>query len=345
MAKFEFDAHFVTFTDELTKLITGHGDTKLSRDEFTKEQKKQVEGLIKAERTFKKALQSDSRGEFIYKKFIQFILNDRRNILAARPYFRERQDVFADKISPAIKKRRHKGLYSYGINYPFIQFVLDAIAWGPNSKITKSANQIQVLRKKIIELNMPLAISRARIFRQATPESYLSYMDLVQISNEGLINAVDKFVLPYSPVFRSVIIGRAVGDMIESVNQTLLHFYPSDRRKIYRANKARRHQKDLNYDDLATRVNEGPKLDNPTTPDEIHQLVEASSHVSLDATLQDLNNINDPDLLIDICEAPEDTRPDQRVENSELNNMLYYAMAQLFSIEVKYLRLKGIHYD
>jgi RNA polymerase sigma factor (sigma-70 family) len=349
MARFVFDQHFVNFTDELTQLISGYGNSKLSGDLFTKEQKKQVESLIKAERNFRKILQSDSRGHIVYKKFINYILDDRKNILAARPYFRERQNVFADKISPAIKKRNFHKLYQFDVNFPFVQFVLDAVEWGPNSKITKASEEISVLRKKIVELNMPLAISRARIFRSKTPESHLTYMDLVQISMEGLINAVDKFVLPYTPVFRSVIIGRIVGDLIENYSETMLHFYPSDRRKIYRANKVQRFQKDVNYDDLSKRVNQGPKLENPTTPDEIHQLTEASSHLSLDShvSFQDspASNLSNEggDSLLETYVAPDDNRPDEKLEQAELSDVLYSAVTTLEPVEVKYLRLKGIN--
>lgn len=176
------------------------------------------------------------------------------------------------------------------MNFPFISFALKVVNWGPNSKITKAANEVYEIRKEIIELNMPLAISRARIFKQKTPDSHLTYMDLVQISMEGLVNAVDKFVLPYTPVFRSVIIGRIVGDLIENYSDTMLHFYPSDKRKIYRANKAQRHQKEVDYDTLSDTVNSGVKLDNPTTPDEIHHLVKASSHFSLDSTVPEAHD-------------------------------------------------------
>jgi DNA-directed RNA polymerase specialized sigma subunit len=342
MARFVYDEHFIAFTDELTKLISGYGNQGKNKDLFTEEQKRQVESLIKLERQFRSILRNDSRGWHVYKKFIDFIINDKHNILAARPYFRERQNVFAEEISPAIKKRRFKGLYKFDINYPFIRFVLDCIDWGPNSKITKKANEIEVLRKKIVELNMPLAISRARIFRSKTSECHLTYMDLVQISMEGLLNAVDKFVLPYSPVFRSVIIGRCVGDMIDQISETLLHFYPSDRRKIYRANKARRLQKDYNLEDLADKVNEGPKLEKPTTPDEIFQLTEAIGHVSIDSQAPNISAENTESTILDTHAAPDDARPDFNLEKSELSNVLYLAIQGLDIVEIKYLKMKGV---
>ena len=184
-------------------IILGYGSTD---EDFTQKQKRQVEALINAEKQFKKILQKDCRGHLVYKAFINFIVKD--NILAARPYFRERQSAFSSGISPAIRKGKYKRLYKFNINFPFISFCLQILPWKPGSRVRKAANLVFKLRKELIELNMPLAISRARIFKQKTPSSHLSYMDLVQIAMEGLINAIDKFVLPYTPVFRSVIIGR-----------------------------------------------------------------------------------------------------------------------------------------
>lgn len=343
MAKFTFDKHFKFFSQSLQELILGYG---VDDEDFTKAQKAQVENLIKLERKFKKMLQQDSRGHLAYKKFIEFIWrsgkDSRRNTLAARPYFRERQGVFSKGISPAIQKKKFKRLYRFNINLPFIAFVLNAVPWGKNSKIRKAASEVYLARKGLIEKNMPLAISRARIFRQKTPESHLSYMDMVQISMEGLINAVDKFVLPYSPVFRSVVIGRATGDLIESFSDKMLHFYPSDRRKIYRANKALKDRKDLGYDGLAEAVNDGTVLENPTNPAEIHSLMLASSHFSLEMPAPSNGERTNEGTLADIVPADDSIRPDVIVENNQLAVALKSAYKNLNTLEVKYLRMKGV---
>ncbi len=259
----------------------------LDRD-LTSRQKEQVELLVKLEKQFKKTLQNHCWGAKAYKAFIHHITQDRRNILAARPFFRERQGEFSKGISPAIRKNKHKQLYRFNINYPFIEFILRSFNWPKNGKVVAAAQRVFEIRQKIIILNMPLAITQARIFRHVTPDSHLSYMDINQISFEGLINAVDKFCLPYSPVFRSVIIGRSKGDLIESSSETLLHFYPSDKRKIYRANKAQKGQvrEEVNFTKLSENVNcSGPKLPSPTTPAEIQQLVAASGTLSMDSVV------------------------------------------------------------
>ncbi len=191
---------------------------------------------------------------------------------------------------------------------------------------------------------MPLAISQAKTFRFATPESHLAYSDFLQIAFEGLINAVDKFVLPYTTVFRSVIIGRCKGDMIEAYGDTLLHFYPSDKRKIYRANKVQKgkSREDVNYDDLAHGVNmTGPKLPTPTSPSEIQLLTRAASHGSLDATISVGSDTGeDKFTLMDSFSDNPDNQPDNQTENRELLTRLVEIGSQLTPLEVKFLRLR-----
>lgn len=347
MAQFLPDQHFKSFSKSLQEVILGYGSDD---QDFTAKQKGQVENLVKLEKRFKKILQNDCRGVFIYKKFIEFIWkagrNERRNTLYARPFFRERQTVFAKGISPAIQKKSHRQLFKFNINFLFISFVLNAYPWRANSRVRKSARLVYEARKEIIELNMPLAISRARIFRQKTPESYLAYMDLVQISMEGLINAVDKFVLPYTPVFRSVIIGRIVGDLIENYSDTMMKFWPDDKRKIYRARKAQRHQipqaEDYDNDALSNVVNSGIPLNNPTNPSEIQGLVSASSHFSLDSPAPDTDD-GEKCTLSDTYSDTEDGRPDVIVEKAETYRNLYVAMQGLSILENKFLRMKGMN--
>ncbi len=347
MAQFLPDQHFKSFSKSLQGVILGYGSDD---QDFTAKQKAQVENLVKLEKKFKKILQDDCRGIMIYKKFIDFIWtagrNERRNTLYARPFFRERQTVFSKGISPAIQKRSHRKLFKFNVNFLFISFVLKAYPWAQNSRVGKAAAKVYDARKEIIELNMPLAISRARIFRQKTPESYLAYMDLIQISMEGLINAVDKFVLPYTPVFRSVIIGRIVGDLIENYSDTMVHFWPDDKRKIYRARKAQRHQapqaEDYDNDALSDVVNSGVPLNNPTNPSEIQNLVSASNHYSLSSPAPETDD-GEKCTLSDTYADSEDGRPDVMVEKAELYKNLYVAMQGLSILESKFLAMRGIN--
>lgn len=339
MARFYTDPHFKLFYGNVQQAIVGM-DSSADKD-FNAKQKKHVESLVRGERHFKAILQKHSLGPWAYKRFISFIVND--NILAARPYFRERQKKFSSGISPAISKGKYKRLYKFGVNYPFIVFILGLKKWGARSPITKAANEVIRIRKDIITANIPLAVSRAKIFRQKTPEGHLSYMDLVQTAMEGLCNAVDKFVLPYSPVFRSVVIGRCVGDLISASSDTLLHFFPSDKRKIYRANKFNKGTEELNYDAMAHGVNDGIGSVLNTNADEIRNLTMAASHYSLDMPISEVVNGCDEKMSVgDGYTGDENLRPDVAFENVQVASVLYSSIDGLDLIERKLLALKGV---
>ncbi len=336
----KWDEHFRQFASSLEALLCGYESP--TGEDHTARQKAQVEGLVELEREFRKALINDWRGPDVYKAFVKFIVETKRNILAARPYFRERQDVFKSKISPILRSKQDKALYRFDINYPFISFVLKTKKFGENSRVMKLAKKVEVARRELIEMNLPLAISRARIFKQRVPQSYLDYMDLVQISNEGLIAAVDKFVLPYTPVFRAVIIGRITGNLIEDYSDTMLHFYPSDKRKIYRANKAQKVGVNTDWNDVAVAVNNGADPQHKTTPAEVQQLIMAAGHVSINAPI----NTNTTDAFsessVDRYEADPATRPDNMVEAAEVHDALKKAVRGLTVFESKFLAMIGV---
>ena len=89
---------------------------------FLKLQKEQVETLVKTEREFRKTIvgyKSGRTGDHIYGAFIKYICEERRNILAARPFFRERQTVFTKSISQALKDRDVKALQKFNFNFHF----------------------------------------------------------------------------------------------------------------------------------------------------------------------------------------------------------------------------------
>lgn len=343
MAAFINDLHFQSFVAELDKHIVDYGEPKDSEG-FFKSQKKQVETLVKLEKRFKKILLNSPQGVRVYRLFIEHILENKRNILSARPYFRERQEVFTDNISDSIKLKNEKGLFRYNINYNFISFAVKACKFPDNGKIMKLFREIRDLRNKIAELNMPLAISRAKIFWSATPKSHLTYMDLVQISSEGLMAAIDKFVPPFTRVFRSVIIGRAVGNLISEYSETLVHFYPNDKRKIYRANKAIRHlggAAEADFDVLATKVNEGLEDKIKTNSVEIRELLGAASTVSSDNSVG-----KEGEEIVHLTSkfpATDESRPDVISERLDLTNKLSMAISQLSIFEQKLLKLKGVH--
>lgn len=336
------DYHFKQFAVSLEKAIEKYGD--LSEETLLERQKRQIETLVDLEKKFRKTLINHDWGGKIYKEFVEFICNN--NILAARPYFRERQSVFTNEISKALKNRSDKSLYKFHFNFNFVQWVLKQRKWrsrkgGP---IATLADQISELRQELVEMNMPLAISRARIFWSRTPKAQLEYMDLVQIASEGLMSAIDKFVLPYSKVFRSVAIGRMVGNFIEQYSETLVHFYPVDKRKIYRANKLiHKFGENVDFDKLADQINDGVEDEHKTTATEIASLMAAASTVSADATPPDSGDGEDQlDSQIERFASEKALQPDEQVEQAEAMLSLSWAIGHLTVVERKLIRMKGV---
>lgn len=341
MAMMIDDPHFRQFALSLESAIAvcGESDT----EDFLQRQKRQVDTLVALEKEFKKTLIAHSLGLSVYKAFIRYIVNERRNILDARPYFRERQHVFTQQISIALRQRNEKKLHRFNFNYRFIKFVLDAKKWKPGSPIVKLSKAIMAIRNELITMNMPLAISRARIFYSRTPKAHLSYMDLIQIASEGLMSGIDKFVPPFSKAFRSVAIGRMTGNFIENYSETAIHFFPVDKRKIYRANKLVGRQTDVvDYKELAKQVNKGVEPAHRTTASEIANLMAASSVISADTPVNTDDEGEEITRIVDRFAAPADTQPDVICERQDSMRCLAQAMATLNPFEQKLLKLKGV---
>lgn len=357
MADNQPDIHFRLFRKQLEDRLAHY---HLDEDErsVVERQKQQLARLISLEDEFRKTLIKHPEGGAVYRDFVLFITGEKHNILAARPYFRERQQVFTDRISVELKKGNERGLYPFHVNYSFVKFVLESRAWPAKSKIAKLAAEIAGLRKELAEMNMPLAINRSRIFWKKTPESHLEYMDLVQIAAEGLMVAIDKFCWPsedkgnandkagWAP-FRHMSIGRMVGFLIEQYSETMVHFFPGDKRKIYRGNKAihRLEQENggIDWQRLADEVNKGAREDQKTDANEIADLMAGTSCVSADA--QPVKAGGDEDSgnsFLDRFSNTEEELPDHLAEESEALHAMHSAIGSLTPFEVKYLRLRGV---
>lgn len=216
VSDFDAEAHFRFFGQTLRVKIME--STKLTERQRFARQKEQFERLWGLEEEFRRRLIAHRWGQGTYQKFLHYITEERRNILAARPFFRERQTMFTKRISRALRKGNVLDLYRFRFNFGFMAFALKAYPWagpGGSSRIVEIGKELWDLRRQIVEENLPLSINRARIFYGRTPKSHLSLMDEVQASANGMLSAVDKMCPPFTRVFRGVAIGRMVGNMIE----------------------------------------------------------------------------------------------------------------------------------
>lgn len=353
------DEHFRSFARILEEEIAKyeHDDD----GDLLKRQKRQVENLIRLERQFRLALSKHSWGYPIYQAFMARITDPKDkggsgNVLASRPYFRERQEVCIGPICQAIKRRDVKKLQKFHINSLFVQFVMKQKRWAPGSKVTKLARAIQKQRDELVVSNMPLAISQARLFwgkaARMDPNQALSYMDFVQLASEGLMSAIDKYVLPFSSTFRSTIVQWCVGNFIEANSSTLVHFYPKDKKKLYHANK---HVKRLSVDDsdderhhkLAEKINSGVKASHRTNAEEIAQLMAAASVVSADAEPpgneeRSRGGSGAVGSHLDRASTDPEHQPDNRYQDHEAHSRLHEAIQLLTPWERKVLRLRGV---
>jgi hypothetical protein len=352
VAYIDGDEHFRLFGESLQRIIARYGD--VPEEEIVARQREQVKRLVMLETRFRHILIAAPVGEEVYRDFVRYICDVRRNILAARPFFRERQDAFTQEISTALKRRHDVALYHYRFNYQFVSFVIRGPRRYPSilpRKLPREAvavaKEIEALRTEIVEMNLPLAINRASIFWRSTRQVRQQFMDLVQTCAEGLIAAVDKFCLSERDEekwnFPGVAIGRMVGNLIEESSTSVLHFYPNDQRKLYRALKVLGRNieaGEVDFGLLAERVNEKASgTAQRTSPEELSSLLAAVSCVSIDTPASD-----DPDAPSPIqeIESGDVWRPDVTFERVRVRSELRDALSKLPPLHRKVLQLRGV---
>lgn len=344
LSQIELDNHFKVFKSALETKIASY---KVPKDtDSLVLQKKQFNQMFALEKQFRNELVNHRFGEFAFSAFINYIIETKRNILSARPYFRERHTTFTAKISRAFKTRNHKLLYKFKYNYRFISYVMSLRDWSQDSSLVQIYKQVQSIRDEICTMNLPLAISRAHLFYKKTPKgSHLTYMDMVQIAGIGLGQGVDKFVPPFSRTWRAVAIGRIIGDLILAYSGTTIHLYPRSKRLLYKANKllGRGEVESGDFITLAKKISADPDPQLQTTPIELSELLSATTSAVSDDTPIGGEEGEDQLRLIDQFEAPPEIfRPDIQVEYEEQSETLKLAMTFLPLLEVKLLKLKGV---
>lgn len=326
----------------------------LSEHDLTVKQRSQIKKLILLEGKFRKTLIAHKLGPETYKQFVNHICVERGNILSARPYFRERQEVFTEFISKGLVKNSPTSLYKFKVNWTFISWFLKSQPWINSPRVGAELrlliNQIKESRKELLEQNLPLAISQAKQFYAATPRSHLTFMDIVQIQCQGLLLAIDKFCPPSEKgmteeqsldafrSFRAVAIGIMRRDRVNDYSQTLMHFYPRDRQKIYWANKMlRRFVDQVDHNHISKEINQNLPSSEHTNAEEVADLLAAASTISADFS-------SDPEgeTVLDIAVSDETMRPDVRAEASQLHETLINSISTLSIFENKLLKLRGV---
>lgn len=332
-----FDNAFYVLAGEVTRAIEKNKDGS--------SQKEQVEELLLAEKLFKEAVLKYKQSTQVYKKFLQKVCVQNKNILSARPYFREGAITFSKKITPAIKDNNIEALKKFNINYQLIKFIRDSWLGPFPKKAEQLYNRVHKARTILIENNMPLAINRAKLFYRKTPKSHLSLIDMIGVAAMGLSSGVDKFVGSYSRMWVGVSIGRITGNLIDAYSETTLHFFPAYKRILYKANSIRGRQGIVDVKELTEAVNKSFQQDKAegksvpkenVTTSELHSLMSAASIVSADAT------VNDEGYGVYQYTMDSSQNIEEAIIGQESANQMLSLIKKLPIIQRKILRLKGI---
>lgn len=317
--------HFRGFISEMNNILMSNSE-KDGRN-----QKDLMNELFAAEESFKKTLIRTKGGPQMFKAFVYFITQEAGNILKARSYFRERQAVFSEEISVAFYTGKHTILYNYSINYTFMRWVMKRYKDENNRvKLQKKFDEVSKLRHLLCENNLPLALHKTKLFWSKVPYTRMTYMDMVQATNEGLLTAIDKFAPPYKTNFRHVAIGRMTLNLLTDHNSTLLHMSPKDKRILYRSNKGK--SLGLKGEELVEYVTEKFNNVDQTYIDSLFS--SSATAVDLHQPLGD----GDDSTLLDI--TPDVATTEIEVEKREKINNLYNNIDKLSIIERKIIRMK-----
>ena len=340
--------HFQFFAAQVKDAIEKYGT--LNDDTLLELQRERVNRLSAIELEFRDELLKHPKAEDAFKVFYDHILLEKKNLLSARPFFREHHERFGQGIMDSLRDRNYKKTGEYHLNFHFITLLVKKVGLKDAPNLLKIHKEVVKIRQDLILMNLPLIISRARIFYSKTPKSHLSFMDLVQIGVGGFLSAIDKYYGEYTRVWRGVGVGRISGDHISGYNQTMLHFYPDEKRVLYRAHKVVAHKVEGDYSekDLLEQVNADNRKDKSkkenredASPEDIRQLLMAASVVSCD-TRPPLDDENVGEENVNRLQAAEDTRPDVRLEKAEGLAVLRLSMSTLNLLDKKILRMKGI---
>ena len=175
-------------------------------------------------------------------------------------------------------------------------------------------------------------------------------MDMIGICGMGLAAGIDKWCGTYTPVFRSVCIGRMVGNLIDAYSETMLHFYPSDKRILYKAHtiRGRKGIEDINA--LTEAVNQSFKDDEKegksipkgeVTVSELSYLMSAASTVSADAKAV-VNEFEGESFGVYDYTADETQDIEAQYMEMESTAQMLSLASKLPMMHRKVLKLKGI---
>jgi len=318
MANIDFVRQFIKLMDESIKKNKLE-DPQTNKQYFNK--------LFSLENKFKKLLLKSHEGKDVYQQFMNYILYERKNIITARSFFRERQETFGAFIALAFHKKKSNMLHKFKINYMFIKWAVVKYSGKDIAELKTINDEIISLRKTICEMNLPLVLNRVKLFWARIEHNNVEYLDLIQSAAEGLMTAIDKFVPPYNSVFCSTAIARMVLNMSEGQKESIVNISPREKRILYRYDKAKKIL--IDEKDILEYVKESFKN---VTIKKLYDIVNATSlPVSIDENSSYFYNF---------LEATGKDTPEQAIINKDIIDKLLKALDNLSTLERKVIKLK-----
>jgi RNA polymerase sigma factor (sigma-70 family) len=301
--------------------------------------------LISLEKSFEVKLRKTAKGRKIYAVFINMIYKSNRGMISLRPYFRQREHMFLGTINKAVENNKPEELYGSPVNYRFMAFALECLNSANDEKRNSTSDagenhqkeladileKVKIVRNEIVNSNLFLSLGRAKIHSRSSYSSSIDTSDLVQIANEALITAVDKYVPDSRSVFAHMAIGRIIANLIaEGSSPSSATINSSGKKKLYRIRKALEKAPSANRAEIAKILE--------IAEQEVNELLESTHYSSLDQPLYE----GDTRTLGDTVEDVK-TDPHNEVERRDMFMKLFRAYDSLSVIEMKVLRLKGVN--
>jgi len=299
----------------------------------------ELQKLTDLELRFTKRLRTVAGGKKVYKDFITYIVEE-RGLREARPYFRERENMYKGTINPAIENRKPQVLHKMRMNFLFCSFAMKQME-GADEALDKIFLELKQVRESLVHKHLHYALNRAKAFNKGIGR-VVEFSDLIQIANEALIISVDKYVIDEnaSP-FHNMTVGRMIASLIVSGDQALsVAIGQQASRKLYKIRKLLEKTPGLNTKELSVIME--------IAEEEISLLINAASVKSLDEGLNSEEGDSDtPSItLMDFLPAIADEYNDPYlyIEKKDLLETAAEIFQTLTLLEQKALRLKGVNF-
>jgi DNA-directed RNA polymerase specialized sigma subunit len=294
------------------------------------------EDLLVLEKTFAKMLRSFPEGRIVYEQFTRMINVEKAHAAKSRLYFRMRESE-GKRVNKLIGKPQLRQLHKLPINQRFASFAITSIKDCKSDKATKLRNiyaDILTLRTSIINQYLPLAFNRAKVFSMKNKTTAMQFEDMVQVANEALLLAVDKYV-PEGKIykFHHVVKITVLGHLLihQGAHDSSATLGNQGQKKLYRIRRALELNPDANTKELAVILK--------MKENEIIDVVSAVKYLSLDQTVfeEEDERLGDRENFIQNEHNQEDF-----IEDYELKVKVREAAGLLSVLEKKVLALKGV---